>query len=378
MPRQPKRSREEVLAAIESLVRERLPEERAGEVTRFTRLYYARVASEDLNERDITDLYGAAVAHWKFAQRRSPGEAKVHVFSPRFEEHGWRSVHSVIQVVTDDIPFLVDSVTMDCNRHGLTIHLTVHPTMTALRDDSGQLLDIRDPDLTPEDGIRESMIYVEIDRQTEPQVLEKIQESLLNVLGDVRAAVEDWQSMRQRVSEILDEMERHPPPVDEEEIDEAKAFLSWINDDHFTFLGCRTYDLTGEGEEGTIRPVPETGLGILRDKKGKKVKSSNLSDLPPAARRLARAPAILNLTKANSRSTVHRPSYLDYVGIKRFDHDGKVIGEWRFLGLYTSVAYNSSPQDIPILRLKVKHVLERAGFLPASHDQKALVNILET
>ncbi|CAN5787897.1 NAD-glutamate dehydrogenase [soil metagenome] len=377
MPKQPKRTKEEVLGEIEALVRERLPEERAGGVTRFARLYYARVANDDLNERDISDLYGAAVAHWKFAHRRSEGEAKVSVFSPRFEEHGWRSTHSVIQVVTDDIPFLVDSVTMELNRHGLTIHLTVHPTMTAVRDDSGQLVDVKDPDVTPEEGLHESMIYVEIDRQTEPEVLEDIQDSLLNVLGDVRAAVDDWQAMRQRGNEILDEIERHPPPIDEEEIAEAKAFLKWINDDHFTFLGFRTYDLTGEGDTGTIRPVSGTGLGILRDKDDD-AKSSKLSDLPPEARRLARAATIFNLTKANSRSTVHRPSYLDYVGVKRFDGDGKVIGEWRFLGLYTSVAYNSSPQDIPILRRKVTHVLERAGFLPASHDQKALVNILET
>ena len=158
---------------------------------------------------------------------------------------------------------------------------------------------------------------------------------------------------------------------------EAGAFLRWIAGDHFTFLGYREYELDSEDGEDALRPVSGTGLGLLREKGAAPV-SQSFARLAPEVRRLAREPEPLVLTKANTRSTVHRPSYLDYVGVKRFDDSGRVVGEKRFLGLYTSAAYRMNAREIPLLRRKVRNVIERAGFPPKSHYEKALVDILES
>ena len=152
--------------------------------------------------------------------------------------------------------------------------------------------------------------------------------------------------------------------------------MAWLADGHFIFLGYRDYDLAKEGDEDVLLVVPGSGLGILRETSETKV-SKSFATVTPEVRKLAHVPELLVLTKANSRATVHRPGYLDYVGVKRFDAKGQVLGEQRFLGLYTSTAYNSNPADIPLLRRKVKNVVTRAGFDPNGHMGKALVTILE-
>ncbi len=180
--------------------------------------------------------------------------------------------------------------------------------------------------------------------------------------------------MRGRAETLVGELdEQEPPGLDPAGIEEAKAFLHWLTHDHFTFLGYREYEFVSDGDQDGLKAVPDSGLGILR---GAPV--TPYTKLRPRAVALARSPHALVITKANSRSTVHRPAYLDYIGVKKFDADGVVIGERRFLGLYTSVAYKTSAREIPIVRGKVDYVLERAGFPPDSHDYKALLEILES
>jgi glutamate dehydrogenase len=375
MSTQPEQAKAEILQQIVATIHEKVPEDRRDQVEEFARQYYQRLAPEDLLELEPEDLYGAVLAHWRLAHRRQPGEAKVRVYSPRFEEHGWRSKHSIVEIVTDDMPFLVDSVAMELNRNGLVIHLPIHPVIAVRRDEAGGLVEVLPPDAG--DGVRESYLHFEVDRQSEPEVLDRLRAEIERVLADVKASVEDWSAMREQVRSILAELDERPPPIDDDELAEARALLQWIEDHHFTFLGYRSYDLVQEDGQDMLRPVPGTGLGILRQGQTKPA-SGSFAKLPPEARRLAREPHILVLTKANSHSTVHRPSYLDYIGVKRFDEQGQVVGERRFLGLYTSAAYNRNPRDIPVLRRKVAKVLERAGTPRYSHDWKSLLNILET
>jgi glutamate dehydrogenase len=375
MSTQPEQAKAEILQQIVATINEKVPEDRREQVEEFARQYYQRLAPEDLLELDPDDLYGAVLAHWRLAHNRQPGEAKVRVYSPRFEEHGWRSRHSIVEIVTDDMPFLVDSVAMELNRNGLVIHLPIHPVIAVRRDGGGELVEVLPPDAT--DGIPESYLHFEVDRQSEPEVLDRLRAEVERILVDVKASVEDWSAMREQVRSILAELDERPPPVDEAELAEARALLEWIEDHHFTFLGYRSYDLVQQDGADMLRPVPGTGLGILRQGQTKTA-SGSFAKLPPEARRLAREPHILVLTKANSHSTVHRPSYLDYIGVKRFDEQGQVVGERRFLGLYTSAAYNRNPRDIPVLRRKVAKVLERVGLPRYSHDWKSLLNILET
>jgi glutamate dehydrogenase len=352
-------------------VHERLSEEQAGDAERFVRAYYADAAPEDLGE---LDLYGAALAHWQLLQRRRPRERKVHAYTPTLGEHGWQSTHSVVEIVTDDMPFLVDSVAMALTRRGSAIHVFVHPLVKVRRDDEGRLLELLPWEA---EGLAESLIHVEIDRQAGQASLDELADELERVLADVRAAVEDWPAMRERVSEIVAELDERPPPVEPEELAEATALLEWMEDDHFTFLGYREYELhTREGED-VLESVSGSGLGILRETEEKPV-SHSFAQLPPEVRRRAREPNLLNLTKANSRATVHRPAYLDYVGVKRFDEAGAVSGERRFLGLYTHTAYRASPWEIPVLRRKAQRVVDRSRFVPGGHDHKELVEILES
>jgi glutamate dehydrogenase len=364
-----------VIDEAAALARDRFDDDRAALVERFVQLFYAGVSPRDLSGRRPTDLYGAAVAVCNLAAERTPGTPLVRVYTPEFEQHGWQSTHSVVEIVTDDLPFLVDSVTMELSRQGVGIHLVVYPMLDAARDDDGQLVGVDLAGDGDDDAVTEALFHVEIDRQADPEVHRRIEDRLTEVLADVRAAVQDWPAMREQLRAVLAELEETPSPVAQDELDEARRFLAWLDDDHFTFLGYRSYDLITEDDGDVLVADPDTGLGILRDAPRSR---KPFSEQPPEVRELARRPTLLTLTKANSKATVHRPSYLDYVGVKRFDADGQAVGEWRFLGLYTSRVYQARAQDIPLVRHRVDAVLERADFPPDSHDAKNLLEILET
>ncbi|MFV0129631.1 NAD-glutamate dehydrogenase [Streptomyces sp. HMX112] len=353
----------------------------------YLQRYYLHTAPEDLADRDPVDVFGAALSHYRLAENRPQGTANVRVHTPTVEENGWTCTHSVVEVVTDDMPFLVDSVTNELSRQGRGIHVVIHPQVIVRRDVAGRLIEI----LTPEGGARgelphdvltESWIHVEIDRETDRADLKQITADLVRVLSDVREAVEDWEKMRDAALRIADELPGEPTADDlrDTEVEEARELLRWLAADHFTFLGFREYQLTGED---ALAAVPGTGLGILRSDphhSGDEAHpvSPSFNRLPADARAKAREHKLLILTKANSRATVHRPSYLDYVGVKKFDSDGNVVGERRFLGLFSSAAYTESVRRVPVIRRKVAEVLERAGFSPNSHDGRDLLQILET
>ncbi|QDY76996.1 NAD-glutamate dehydrogenase [Streptomyces qinzhouensis] len=356
----------------------------------YLQRYYLHTAPEDLADRDPVDVFGAALSHYRLAENRPQGTAGIRVHTPTVEENGWTCSHSVVEVVTDDMPFLVDSVTNELSRQGRGIHVVIHPQVTVRRDVTGKLLEVlsaesrsgRNGKPLPHDTLVESWIHVEIDRETDRADLKQITVDLLRVLSDVREAVEDWEKMRDAAVRIAEDLTAEPVAGDiaGQEVDEARELLRWLAADHFTFLGYREYELT-EGD--ALAAVAGTGLGILRsdphhsEDEAHPV-SPSFSRLPADARAKAREHKLLVLTKANSRSTVHRPSYLDYVGVKKFDVDGNVIGERRFLGLFSSAAYTESVRRVPVIRRKVAEVLDGAGFTPNSHDGRDLLQILET
>ena len=221
-------------------------------------------------------------------------------------------------------------------------------------------------------------MQIRTNEQRDPHRLDRIRRDLERVLADVRAAVTDWRAMRGKVEEALLELEKLPPPLPAEEIHEASEFLAWMGADNFTFLGYRDYDFLGEDDQARTSILPGTGLGILRDDSVSVFDQlRNTERLPPDVRYFLHQSRLLMVTKANRKATVHRPVQMDTVGVKRFDAEGKVIGEHLFVGLFTSSAYSRSPREIPILRRKVEACIERAGFDPASHDGKALLHILE-
>ncbi|MFQ5783478.1 MAG: NAD-glutamate dehydrogenase [Alphaproteobacteria bacterium] len=367
----------ELLETIASQLNERLPRDTAPLLDHFARQYYDGVAPEDLAGASVDNLFGEVLSIWRFVRKRKPNESKVRVFNPRHEEDGWQSTHTVVEIVNDDMPFLVDSVAADLNKNELMVHLLIHPIMQVRRNDAGKIVAVLDPDDAAEDAVAESILHVEVTQQSEQADLDAIRASLETVLIDVRATVEDWRAMLDKVNDIIGELESAPPRLPADEIAEGRAFLEWIRDNHFTFLGIREYRLEKKQGKEYLRLVPDSGLGVLRRVRPESIERSN-TPLTPELSRYAHQKQLFIITKANTRATVHRPVYMDYIGVKRFDKKGEVVGEARLLGLFTSAAYNRNPRDIPLLRRRVARVIERSSFPPNSHNGKALLNILET
>ncbi len=363
------------LEQVLQLVRAKVAPKQRGLVEAFVPRYFGQVDPEDLADREPADLYGAALSHCNFARKRAPDTARVRVFNPSVEEHGWQSTHTIVEIVNDDMPFLVDSVTMEVNRHGLTLHLIIHPIVAVSRDVSGELVGLGDASDSKARG--ESFIHVEVDRVTETVQLDQLASDITRVLRDVRLAVTDWKAMHARLESALAELDRDGAPIPADELAEGKAFLRWLADNHFTFLGARQQDLIVIDGADALKIIPGSSLGILRDSEQSDVAAS-FASLPPEVRAYARRPELLVVTKSTSRSTVHRPGYLDYVAIKRFNARGEVSGELRFLGLFTSSAYSSIPSAIPLLRRKTANVIARAGVVSNSHSGKALTHIIDS
>jgi glutamate dehydrogenase len=367
----------ELVARVDAMVHDRIPPARAGSVAQFVAQLLASVPPGDLIESPPEEAYGAAMSLWSFAQQRNAGTAKIRVYNPTVAEHGWRSRHSIVEIVNDDMPFLVDSVTAEVNRLGSQVHLVVHPIMRVVRDGEGRLASLAaagDQQAKPE-----SIMRVEINAQTDPQAMESIRANLDRVLKDVRASVKDWPAMRERLRAVAAALKADPPPVPSEELDEALAFLAWLDDDHYTYLGFREYRFAGEGKDAHLEIVEGSQLGILADPERRVFDDRrNFGQLGEEIVRYMLAPQLLTVAKANRRSTVHRPVHMDTIGIKQIGKDGKVVGEWRFVGLFTSIAYSLNPRAIPLVRRKVDLVLKNAGFPPQSHDGKALAHILDT
>ena len=369
---------EKIDAAV-ALIHERLPEAKAGLAERFLRQFYANVAPQDMAQDEVEDLFGAAITIWAFGRERPQGVPKVRAYNPRFEEVGWQSPHTVIEVVNDDMPFLVDSVTAALNKRDLTVHLVIHPILRVVRNAKGVATGLAESEAADKEAVAESFMHLTVSEQTSAEALAEIEAALLAVLSDVRAAVEDWRTMRQTMVDVIAGVEKAPPKtMSREDVAEVCAFLRWIEDNHYTFLGYRRYDYVGSGAKARMEVADGTGLGILRSPDVQVFDGMReLGTLPPDVREFLLSPTLLLIMKANRASTVHRSVPLDSISVKIIE-DGKVTGEHRFLGLFTSVAYNQSPKEIPLLRQRVAKLVARAGFRPASHDGKALVNILET
>lgn len=347
---------------------------------KFIQYFYSYTSSEDLSAHSSEQLCAMALSHLRLMADLSMSEIKVKVFNPTLENDGWVSPHTIVQVVLEDRPFLVDSLRMEITRLNLNYFFMVHMGgMVVVRDEHRKIIDIeRYKGQEVKAGQVESPIYIEIDRQNDATTMESIRLNLLRVLKDVCVAVTDWPKMCDKMREVIAEMQAQAEVNNSEEASESIAFLTWLLENNFTFLGVRDYDLTDEGERSALRLVPGSGLGVLSDETTSK-KVLLFSDLPEQARLLLLSEENrIFISKTNTISTVHRPVYTDYVGVKRINKNNKLVGERRFIGLYTSTAYSSDPQTIPLLRHKVSYVLKKSQLPKNSHSGKDLQHILAT
>jgi glutamate dehydrogenase len=373
----PEQRKADLVERLATEARKRVAEGQADSARAFVKRYLALVAPDDIIYTSFETLLGGAVSLWQFGEKRHVGSPGVRLFNPTVEQNGWGLEHTVIEIVNDDMPFLVDSVSAEVNRLGRKIHLLLHPVIHVRRDAAGRRLELTTTQDAPSDSIVESYMHVEIDQETDAVELEAMAASLEVVLNDVRAAVTDWQGMRERLRADVAELEHAKLPMPQEEVAEARAFLQWLDQGNYILLGYRRYRFETRDGKDYLPPVPESGLGILRAVRAESAARAS-EPLSTEFSEYARTKDLLIIIKANRRSTVHRPVPLDRIGIKRYDDAGNLIGEDRFLGLFTSAAYSRSVREIPMLRLKAKRTIERAGLDPHSHNGKALVDILES
>ncbi|MBV2129815.1 NAD-glutamate dehydrogenase [Arsukibacterium indicum] len=344
-------------------------------VEKFAYTLYGNMSNEDLVGRNDSDLYGAALSLWQTFNQHADPQARIRVYNPEISRHGWESKHTIVEIVVQDMPFLVDSVRMALNRHGIAAHLLLHYPLQTQRDKAGHITDFFKLGSKPDSSTQQTVFHIEIDRITDETTIHALKAELHSVMEDVSLAVQDWQPTRQKLLDVIKTFAKQSGKAAADEIKETTDFLNWLVKDNFTLLGYREYKMTPVKGDYKISGIDTSSLGLMRRSESRDLM---LSELPDAGRKQALSPTVLVLTKTNNKSRVHRPAYIDYVGVKQFDKDGKVVGEHRFIGLYSSSLYNNSAADIPLLKSKLGRVMAMSEFATGTHAYKALLNILET
>lgn len=363
-----------LLQNVSKLIRQKVKDQ-VDLVEKFAHTLYGNVANEDMFGRNDSDLYGAALSLWQTFNAHTADEAKIRVFNPEIARHGWESKHTIVEIVVKDMPFLVDSVRIALNRHNITAHLLLHYPLQTFRDQQGQISEFHKLGTKANPSTQQTVFHIEIDRMSDKTSIEQLIAELDSVMQDVSLAVSDWKPTKDKLAQVIAELPQHCGKATPAQLAETIEFLNWLAKDNFTLLGYRQYSIVPVQGDYRIAGMADTALGLMRRSVSRDLM---LSDLPDVARKQALSTDLLILTKTNNKSRVHRPAYIDYIGIKRFDADGHVIGEDRFIGLYSSSLYNNSAADIPLLKNKLATVMANSGFSVGTHAYKALLNILET
>jgi glutamate dehydrogenase len=359
---------------VVSILKEGLSARRARIAERYAQQCFRRVPIEDLAAEAPATLATILRRQLEMIATREPGERLIQVYNPSENAEGWESPHTIVELLNDDMPFLVDTASLTFSEMGIGVHLIIHPVIRVSRDKQGRLTTIHEK--TSGRGTPESIMQFQIDRHTDAGDLERIRQELQKAMMDLRLAVADWKGMEAALLEAQEKLSEWAAGADPMWVEECGTFLRWLLDDNFVFLGARDYRVLRSGKAHQLQLIEGSGLGILRENEDT-VRSRPLTSLGEAARRRqTKLPLIL--TKTNARSTVHRAGYLDYIGVLQMDPNGRSIGERRFLGLFTSMAYRQNAMDTPIVRVRARNVLTNAHLVERSHAWKSMVHILES
>ncbi|MGH3855804.1 MAG: NAD-glutamate dehydrogenase [Pseudonocardiaceae bacterium] len=343
-------------------------------------LYHRLVPADERSGAEPAELAAAVRSHLALAARRVPGRALVRVLNPTVAEDGWSSRDSIVQIVTDDMPYLVDSVVAELARVKISVRRLAHPLVAVRRDLTGTLREVltgASPGDAPTDALLESWMHVNVDRIADPDRARRVEQRLLRVLTDVREVVEDTPRMAGVACALADELDGAPPALPAREVAEGSALLRWLAGGHLSFLGYRRYELVrrcagGDDAEPRLRAVLASGLGVLR---ADSVTARGLSTGPDVAP-LARS--LLVLTQASAPATVHRPVYPQYIGVKTFDERGEVSGEHRFLGVLTTTALHADVLGIPVIGSRIRRVIHQAGVPLESYSGQRMLEVLQS
>lgn len=352
-----------------------LPANAGKQLKSFVRQFYCKMPVADLERIEPKHAVAVAKSALEFMQERKPGAPKIRIFSPKKGTHGYENTTTVIELINDDMPFLIDSLSAELTRHGLTVRETFHPLFRVARGAKGELETLAEEEETLTGARSESLIHFEVSGFPDTLSGEQLEHDLDWVLNHVRAAVKDWQPIVARAKESNERLSKLSGKFDKNDVAEVQDFFRWLTNGNFIFLGFAEYDFFDTKGKETFAAVAGSQLGVLRITDD--VAPRGLEAVLPELRQALLAPDLIEITKSSRRSPVHRPVPMDYISLKRFNAEGKVVGETRFTGLFTSSVYYQSTESVPLVRRKVKHVIERAGFDPVSHDEKALKTILE-
>lgn len=356
------------------------PQSHGGHIQTLAELIVPRLPLDIRSSRSAEAWAAMLQGQVQFLSQRLRSQTSLRLFNPNLEKDGWESKYTILQINTADRPFLVDSVTFMIAEQGLSVHLIAHPLLRVGRDPGGHLMSLTRS--TPgqkakgqvDDSVQESFMHFELDRVTNAEELRQLETAILSSLKDGEQSVADWPAMTAQLNDTIECLKQRHGDTTEASLEETVAFLNWLREDHFTFLAFRRYSISEDAQGPMLTLMPDTGLGLLRDPTRKSTDRSAELLLGTAENRVWP----LVLTKTSARSTVHRAGYMDYVGVMRFDEEGKLIGEDRYIGLYTSTAYNRRPWRIPCIRQKVELVIQESGLGEHSHGGKALLHIMET
>ncbi len=351
-----------------------------ADLAEFSKAFFDRAAAEDLVCYTADELTGFARDAWQDFQTHDLGTHRVSIEDPDFKADGRMADNlTVIEIVNDNMPFLVDSVMDELQSSKLEVHLVLHPIFIVERDNKGKLTSaVARKKPAKRKDIQESLIHIHVTRIDSKEAREDLRARLDSVLVSVRAVVNDFAPMQERLAEAIDTYKTTQIPGSSDELWEAIHFLEWMEKNNFIFLGMREYKFEGGVEEGELTPDDSSGLGLLADPDVRVLRrGSEYLQVTPQIREFLKMPEPLIIAKANVRSNVHRRVHMDYVGAKLYDDDGSLVGELRIVGLFASTAYTEPTSTIPFLRRKVANVLARAGYGSESHSGRALKNVLE-
>lgn len=360
---------DELMAAIAKVSAKKLSSVDAPRFDHFCTEYFERFSLDDLAGRQLEDVFSMAYSCWLFLTERDAGRAKVQLLNPVLEEDGWVSSHTALMVLQDDMPFLVDSIRMELTRRNIAIN-TIKSTLLNVQRKKGVLQKLGS-------GGVEAFIYVEIGKHTNSDENDSLTASIFEVLADVAVVVADYQSILTELESAEAHLLAAAPALVPETVEETCEFLQWLKANHFTFLGYSEYTFVDRDGGRFLEEVAESRKGLFR-LQDQQQPALSVEQFNQGMERFHLTPQPLTFSKSSVRSRVHRQAYSDYIIIKRFDGDGKVCGESRFLGLYTSPVYTFSPYNIPLVRQKVTQALERSGLDLRSHSGKQLRQVLET
>jgi glutamate dehydrogenase len=361
-----------IFKIIPQWVKDKLPSTEAEQLLSFARTLFRNLPLEDWHQHSESHLYGVLISLWQHLKTTTTNTLSIRIYNPQMEQQGWQLSHTMIEIILPDRPFIVDSVRMLLERLDIPIDQFLHGPFPLVRDSQGSVIGF---DAEAEGVTYYTICQVEARTLLNEATLHQLERELHQVMNEIILAVDDWPQMRERLQNISGKLNHQTLPVENSLQRESDEFIQWILAGNFILLGYQRLLLHPVKGDYCLQPEGGSALGIARRSDAKY--RVCLADFPESARREMNKPTVLILTKSSRRSRIHRPAYLDYIGIKRFNEQGEVTGEERFIGLYTSSTYVQSAQQIPLIRHKVQRILEQIGLRSGSHAYKAMITILE-